>query len=70
LALLSNLLFQYIKEKYGKDNVVHIGVCNTFGTRGALRKAGAFLNLNKPQVDFIAKLLPAFSGTGGDPPLP
>lgn len=57
-------LLEYIKEKYGKDHVVHLGVLNTFGTRGAIRKAGAYLNLKK-QTDLIAKLLPAFSGTGG-----
>lgn len=57
-------ILAYIKEKYGEDNVVHLGVLNTFGTRGAIRKAGAFLNL-KQQADLIAKLLPAFSGTGG-----
>lgn len=57
-------ILAYIKEKYGNDNVVHLGVLNTFGTRGAIRKAGAFLNL-KQQTDLIAKLLPAFSGTGG-----
>jgi DNA polymerase III subunit alpha len=57
-------ILAYIKEKYGQDNVVHLGVLNTFGTRGAIRKAGAFLNLKQP-ADLIAKLLPAFSGTGG-----
>jgi len=57
-------ILAYIKEKYGSDNVVHLGVLNTFGTRGAIRKAGAFLNL-KQQADLIAKLLPAFSGAGG-----
>ncbi|WP_425803116.1 DNA polymerase III subunit alpha [Desulfitobacterium sp. Sab5] len=57
-------ILAYIKEKYGQDNVVHLGVLNTFGTRGAIRKAGAFLNL-KQQAGLIAKLLPAFSGTGG-----
>ncbi len=57
-------ILEYIKKKYGKDNVVHLGVLNTFGTRGAIRKAGAFLNLKK-ETDLIARLLPAFSGTGG-----
>lgn len=57
-------ILAYIKEKYGQDNIVHLGVLNTFGTRGAIRKAGAFLNLRR-QADLIAKLLPAFSGTGG-----
>ncbi|GMQ61242.1 DNA polymerase III subunit alpha [Vallitalea maricola] len=60
-----NEILEYLKKKYGNDKVVHLGVCNTFGTRGSIRKAGEFLNLKKQQIDVIASLLPAFSGTGG-----
>lgn len=58
-------ILEYIKEKYGHDKVIHVGVCNTFGTRGSIRKVGAFLRLKKKQVDIIASLLPSFRGIGG-----
>ncbi|MFD0715347.1 DNA polymerase III subunit alpha [Paenibacillus sp. GCM10027626] len=58
-------LLQYIKDKYGADRIAHIGVLNTFGTRGAVRKAGTLLGMPKKQVDLLAKLLPSFSGKGG-----
>lgn len=37
-------ILAYIKEKYGQDNVVHLGVLNTFGSRGAIRKARPLKN--------------------------
>ncbi|GIP32819.1 DNA polymerase III subunit alpha [Paenibacillus sp. J2TS4] len=58
-------LLQYVKDKYGTDRIAHIGVLNTFGTRGAVREAGTYLGLPKKQVDVLAKLLPSFSGKGG-----
>lgn len=58
-------ILQYLKEKYGENQVAHIGVLNTFGTRGAVREAGRYLNLPKEQVNLLTKLLPAFSGKGG-----
>lgn len=58
-------LLQYIKEKYGSDRIAHIGVLSTFGARGAVREAGAYLGLPKKQVDVLAKLLPPFTGKGG-----
>ncbi|WP_380029555.1 DNA polymerase III subunit alpha [Effusibacillus consociatus] len=58
-------VLRYIKEKYGSDRVAHIGVVNTFGTRGAVREAGKYLQLPTEHVNLLAKLLPAFSGTGG-----
>lgn len=58
-------LLQYVKDKYGSDRIAHIGVLSTFGARGAVREAGAYLGLPKKQVDVLAKLLPPFSGKGG-----
>jgi DNA polymerase-3 subunit alpha len=58
-------ILQYIKDKYGASRVAHIGVVNTFGTRGAVREAGKQLQLPKEHVNVLAKLLPAFSGQGG-----
>ena len=58
-------LLQYVKVKYGADRIAHIGVLNTYGTRGAVRKAGTYLGLPKKQVDVLTKLLPSFSGKGG-----
>ncbi len=58
-------IIRYIKDKYGSNRVAHIGVVNTFGTRGAVREAGAYLQLPDEQINLLAKLLPAFSGQGG-----
>lgn len=58
-------LLNYLKDKYGEDRIAHLGVLNTFGARGAVRKAGTYLNLPKKQIDVLAKLLPSFSGRGG-----
>lgn len=57
-------LLQYVKDKYGSDRFAHIGVLNTYGTRGAVREAGMYLGMPKKQIDVIAKLMPAFSGQG------
>ncbi len=58
-------IMQYIKEKYGSDRIAHIGVLNTFGTRGAVREAGTYLGMPKKQIDVLAKMMTAFSGKGG-----
>lgn len=58
-------LLQYVKEKDGSQRIAHIGVLNTFGSRGAVRQAGACLGLPKKQIDVLAKLLPSLSGPGG-----
>ncbi|MFD1955282.1 DNA polymerase III subunit alpha [Paenibacillus thailandensis] len=58
-------LLQYVKSKYGADRIAHLGVLNTFGARGAVREAGAYLNLSNRQIGVLAKLLPPFSGQGG-----
>lgn len=58
-------IFDYIKEKYGPGRAAHIGVINTLGSRGAVREAGKTLSLPDRNIDVLAKLLPAFSGSGG-----
>ncbi|MEB3101414.1 DNA polymerase III subunit alpha [Ferviditalea candida] len=58
-------ILHYLKGKYGANRVAHIGVVNTFGTRGAVREAGKCLNLPSGHINLLAKLLPAFSGKGG-----
>ncbi|MGM0881712.1 MAG: DNA polymerase III subunit alpha [Bacillota bacterium] len=58
-------ILQYIKEKYGSNRTAHIGVLNTYGTRGAVREAGTYLGMPKKQVDVLAKLMTSFSGKGG-----
>ncbi|SEM91329.1 DNA polymerase III subunit alpha [Lihuaxuella thermophila] len=58
-------VIQYLKDRYGADQVIHIGVFNAFGTRGAVREAGKRLDLPEKQIDLLAKLLPSFSGKGG-----
>lgn len=58
-------IVEYMKEKYGSERIAHIGVLNTFGTRGAVREAGTYLGLPKKQIDLLAKLMTSFSGKGG-----
>ncbi|XID92344.1 DNA polymerase III subunit alpha [Paenibacillaceae bacterium WGS1546] len=58
-------MLQYVKQKYGAHRTAHIGVLNTFGTRGAIREAGAYLGMPKKQIDVLAKLMTAYSGQGG-----
>lgn len=51
-------VIQYVKEKYGKDNVAQIGTFGTLGARAAIRDVGRALGLPIPRVDAITALVP------------
>ncbi|HEX4014246.1 MAG TPA: DNA polymerase III subunit alpha [Candidatus Cybelea sp.] len=53
----------YVTEKYGKERVAQIVTFGTMAARAAVRDAGRALAVPLPDVDRIAKLIPA--GPGG-----
>jgi DNA polymerase-3 subunit alpha len=56
-------VIEYVTEKYGKDRVAQIVTFGTMAARAAIRDAGRALGVPLPDVDRIAKLVPA--GPGG-----
>ena len=51
-----NEVEQYIIQKYGIDNVVHVLTFGKFATRGVIRDIGRVFELNFDAIDKIAKL--------------
>jgi len=56
-------VIEYVTEKYGKDRVAQIVTFGTMAARAAIRDAGRALGVPLPDVDRVAKLVPA--GPGG-----
>jgi len=52
-------LIQYTIEKYGKDQVAQIITFGTMGAKAAIRDVGRALDYPLPEVDRIARLVPA-----------
>ncbi|MEA3345099.1 MAG: DNA polymerase III subunit alpha [Chloroflexota bacterium] len=52
-------MIRYTVETYGQDQVAHIITFGTMGARAAIRDAGRALDLPLPEVDRVAKLVPA-----------
>jgi DNA polymerase-3 subunit alpha len=52
-------LIAYVREKYGKDDVAQIITFGTMAARAAVRDVGRVLNIPLPEVDRIAKKIPA-----------
>ncbi len=51
-------VIQYVKEKYGHENVAQIGTFNTLGARAAIRDVGRALGLPIPRVDAVVAMVP------------
>ena len=51
-------VIQYVKEKYGMENVAQIGTFGTLAARAAIRDVGRALGLPIPRVDAIVALVP------------
>lgn len=51
-------VIEYVKEKYGSENVAQIITFGTMAARGSIRDVGRALNLSYGQVDFVAKKIP------------
>ena len=51
-------VIEYVKEKYGEDNVTQIITFGTMGAKGVVRDVGRALGLTVAEVDRVAKLVP------------
>ena len=51
-------VIEYVKQKYGEDNVTQIITFGTMGAKGVVRDVGRALGLAFAEVDKIAKLVP------------
>jgi DNA polymerase-3 subunit alpha len=51
-------VINYVKEKYGHDNVAQIGTFNTLAARAAIRDVGRAMGIPIPQVDKIVAMVP------------
>jgi DNA polymerase III subunit alpha len=52
-------VIEYVKQKYGESNVSQIITFGTLKPRNAVRDVGRAMNIALPQVDKVAKLIPA-----------
>jgi DNA polymerase-3 subunit alpha len=55
-------LLEYTADKYGRDKVAQIITFGTLGARAAIRDVGRVLDIPLPEVDRVAKLVPAIPG--------
>ena len=51
-------VIQYVKEKYGMENVAQIGTFGTMAARAAIRDVGRALGLPIPRVDAVVAMVP------------
>ncbi len=51
-------MIQYVKEKYGEENVAQIGTFGTLAARAAIRDVGRALGMPLPRVDAIVAMVP------------
>jgi DNA polymerase-3 subunit alpha len=59
---LRHKLLEYTADKYGRDKVAQIITFGTLGARAAIRDVGRVLDIPLPEVDRVAKLVPAIPG--------
>jgi len=52
-------VIDYVKRKYGQDNVAQIITFGTMAAKGVVRDVGRAMNMSFQEVDAIAKLVPA-----------
>ena len=55
-------IIKYVKKKYGEKNVTQIITFGTMAARGVIRDVGRVLKVSLPEVDKIAKMIPAAIG--------
>ena len=55
-------VINYVRQKYGNNNVAQIVTFGTLGARQVIRDVGRVLDISLPEVDRIAKLIPAEPG--------
>ncbi|MDZ7330354.1 MAG: DNA polymerase III subunit alpha [candidate division KSB1 bacterium] len=56
-------IIQYVKKKYGEQNVTQIITFGTMAARGVIRDVGRVLKMSLSEVDKIAKMIPEKLGT-------
>lgn len=54
-----NEVIEYVRNKYGKDNVAQIITFGTMAARAVVRDVGRVMNIPLPEVDKVAKMIPA-----------
>ncbi len=52
------LVLNYVKEKYGKDNVAQIGTFGTLGAKAVIRDVARALSVSLDRADEVAKFVP------------
>jgi DNA polymerase-3 subunit alpha len=55
-------VIQYVKDKYGEENVAQIGTFGTLAARAAIRDVGRALGLPIPRVDAVVAMVPETLG--------
>ena len=55
-------MVEYAVNKYGQDKVAQIITFGTLGARAAIRDVGRALDVPLPEVDAVARLIPAVAG--------
>lgn len=55
-------MMEYCSRKFGEDKVAQIITFGTMAARGALRDVGRVMEIPLPEVDKVAKLIPAIPG--------
>jgi DNA polymerase-3 subunit alpha len=53
-----NEVIEYVKRKYGKENVAFIGTFGTMAAKNAIRDVGRVLSIPLPEVDKLCKEIP------------
>ena len=51
-------VIQYVKDKYGMENVAQIGTFGTLAARAAIRDVGRALGMPIPRVDAVVAMVP------------
>ena len=59
-------VINYVREKYGADNVAQIVTFGTLGAKAAIRDVGRVMGIPLPEVDAIAKKIPTALNTSLD----
>ncbi len=55
-------VFDYVRQRYGEQNVAKIITFGTMAAKAAIRDAGRVMNMPLPEVDALAKKVPAVLG--------
>ena len=55
-------IMEYCCQKYGSDKVSQIITFNTMGAKAAIRDVGRVMDIPLPEVDRVAKMIPAIPG--------